>query len=55
MASLSKKEILAQLEKLGVSSASDIDFFVEEYENYSSVQNSPPESAQKQYKESVDK
>ena len=55
MASLTKKEILAQLDKLGVSSTSDIGSFIEEYENYSSMQNSQPDSAQEQYRESDDK
>jgi len=38
MAALTKQEILAQLEKLGISSASEVNTYFQEYEEYSTLQ-----------------
>ena len=38
MTLLTKKEILAQLEKLGLSSASELNAYFREYEEYSTLQ-----------------
>ncbi len=46
MAALTKKEILAQLEKFGVSSASDLHIYFKEYEEYSTLQNRYTNSSQ---------
>jgi hypothetical protein len=49
MAGLTKKEILDQLKKLGVSSSSELNTYFEEYEEYSSLQCLPPHSPQEYY------
>ena len=49
MAALTKQEILAQLEKLGVNSTSDINAYFQEYEEYSSLQTTHYHSTQVYY------
>jgi len=49
MAALTEQEILAQLKKLGLSSASEINTFFKEYQEYSNVMQGHPHSAQVYY------
>ena len=49
MAALTKQEILAQLKKLGLSSASELNTFFEEYEEYSTLREDHTLSAQAYY------
>jgi hypothetical protein len=46
MTVLTKKEILAQLQKLGVQSSSELNSYVKEYEEYSTLQDSDSRSSQ---------
>jgi hypothetical protein len=49
MAALTKQEILAQLEKLGINSTPDINTYFQEYEEYSILQATHHHSAQVHY------
>jgi len=49
MAALTKQEILAQLENLGIISTPDINTYFQEYEEYSSMQEVHSYSAQVYY------
>jgi hypothetical protein len=49
MTALTKQEILAQLNKLGISSTSDINIYFQEYEEYSTLQTTHTHSAQAYY------